>query len=231
MHRSASRSSSTARSSGRTYTWHHIIPLKFFVPASYRDEEVVRSSLIGIRLGTDSTAILLPSNAPTQCGFWACRIPAMNLLPLKLPHRRSYVVVPSTESGQPLLHFGILRSDSIPSLSVATTRTTRSRHRPCHPKIKAHIGRQNSMRISSHMSGSHIAPASNPFETRHLPSLNANRPRPLQPAYQRRSHQVLHQNVGGPAAKRDGRLMLFGVVCCERPGNNRCLRQHFYIYI
>ena len=27
-----------------------------------------------------------PDSAPTQCGFWACRIPAMNLLPLKLPH-------------------------------------------------------------------------------------------------------------------------------------------------
>jgi hypothetical protein len=85
------------------------------------------------------------------------------------------------------------------------------------------------MPILRHASGSHIAPTSTLSETRHLPSLSANRPKPQRPASQRRSPPVLRQNVGGRVARRDGQVTQVGAVCCEQV--NLYLRQHSYIYI
>ena len=149
----------------------------------------------------------------------------MNFLPSKLPHRCSYVAVPSTQSGQPLLHFGILRGDSLPSLSVATTR---SRYRSRHPKTKAYIGRQNSMRISRHASGSHI---SHFFPIREL-SLTVLKREEAGAAAAGIPMPIFSSDpstFGGLAAGGGGRMMLVGVVYRERVG--RCLQQLLYIYM
>jgi hypothetical protein len=67
--------------------------------------------------------------------------------------------------------------------------------------------------------GSHIVLIFTPSKTRYSQSLSTTRPSPpqlQQPDSQRRSLPVLRQNVGGRATRRDGRVAMDDVVCCEQ---------------
>ena len=88
-----------------------------------------------------------------------------------------------------------------------------------HPGAGAHW---LPMRVVCHATGSHIAPTSTTFKALSLTTI-------LKCEKAGEASPVLCQTVGGRAGRRDGRVMIVGVGCCDQ--DNHCLRPRSHIVI
>ena len=134
-----------------------------------------------------------------------------NLFPQRLCHRRSHVVIPSLKAGILLPYLDIFGSDSCPCWQKrALSLPNDIQNAP------AYIVSQNSMQISHHTSGSHIAAPFHPIRDSSLTVLEreqaeaaaARVPTPI-------SFSPLSKRWW-PSGEKDGRMVQAIVVCCER---------------
>ena len=139
-----------------------------------------------------STEILLPTNAPTQNGFWACSTPEATLLSVSRSDSVNSRRAPSLRTSiSPTVTAASVGSNAL--LLYPSKRHLKFPGAYCLPELYADFTSRVWITITP-----------TPHETRHSSFSNPDRPRPLQSTSQLRFPPVLRQNVGGQAARRDG---------------------------